>query len=80
MPPMSNVILGMEGYWMDVNSGMLLSSLVNAEKNCTPNTSALEDTVVFQLLFTSSGDNFMRSFSSEQNLLRLFVKESSNKW
>ena len=29
---MSNVMLGMEGYWMDVKSGMLLSSLVNTEK------------------------------------------------
>ena len=55
MPPMSNVMMGMEGYWMDVNSGILLSSLVNTEKNCSPSTSALEDAVVFKLLLTSRG-------------------------
>ena len=55
MPLMLNVMLGIEGYWQVVISGVLLSSLVNTEKNCSPSASALDDAVVFKVLSTSSG-------------------------
>jgi len=45
----------MEGYWMDVNSGMLLSSLMNTGKECSPSTFASEDAVVFRLFLTTRG-------------------------
>jgi len=43
---------------MDVNSGMLFSSLVNTGKDCSPSTSASEDAVVFRLKEVQQTDNF----------------------
>ena len=45
--------------WRDTGlediTGMLLSSLVNTEKRCSPSASALDVGVVFKLLLISSG-------------------------
>ena len=57
MPLVLNVMLGIEGYWLVGITGMLLSSLVNIEKNCFPSASALVDAVIFKLLSTSSDAN-----------------------
>ena len=52
MPLVLNVLLGIERYWLVVTTGMLSSSLVNTEKNCSPSASAA---VLFKVLSISSG-------------------------